>query len=153
MLRIYTASRTRPQQAISTLIANMSAFAKSAEGRSDNLIKILNSAKVATDLLMKTQHLYRDVASYGPNLMTSMNRLLWEVGLRKGADLDAKFDVLRANLYRVPEFFERMPGAYPGMQKLLRDSDVHTDCANGQLLIPPMVKVFLTDQQVVLCNR
>lgn len=141
------------QQAISTLVDNIAVFARQLQGRSAAAMKNLAILENMTRKLMPAVPQFGPLGEYGPTFVTALNRLLWLLGLRKGAVLDQRFDVLRANLYRVPEFFERMPGAYSGLQPMLRHPGSDLNCTNGQLALPPMVKVFLGDEQVVLCNR
>ncbi|MUM19890.1 MCE family protein [Mycobacterium sp. CBMA271] len=141
------------QQVISALVDNIAVFARQLQGRSAAAMKNLALLETLTQKLMPAVSQFGLLGEYGPTFLTALNRLLWLLGLRKGAVLDQRFDVLRANLYRIPEFFERMPGAYSGLQPMLKNPGSDLNCTNGQLALPPMVKVFLGDEQVVLCNR
>lgn len=141
------------QHTLSTLIANISTFAEGIQGNSSRLFRVVTMLDHVVDETLKVREQFELGAQYGPNFTATVNRLLWVAGLREGDNLDAKFDVMRANLYRVPEFFERLPGFYNGVQPLLNNpgSDLH--CTNGTLVLPPTVKVLLAGQQVTLCNR
>lgn len=152
-IRVIADRAADKQQAISTLIQNMSVFSERIRGNSGKLFQNVSLWTGALDKVAALQDDIVGLSQYGPRLIAAINRALWVIGARPGENYDAKFDVLRANLYRVPEFFERMPGVYGGMQPLLRNPDVDTHCTNGTLVLPEMVKVFLNDEQVVLCNR
>ncbi|MCT7365879.1 MlaD family protein [Mycolicibacterium llatzerense] len=140
-------------QTIGTLVDNISLFATGVQGRSDRVIKLLTSLKSAIAIVYSVKSTLINVSQYGPNFTASITRLLWELGLRDGPELDKNFDVMRANLYRVPEFFERLPGMYVGMQPQLNNPGSDLNCTDGRLVLPPMMKVFLADESVVLCNR
>ncbi|WP_418002827.1 MlaD family protein [Mycobacterium sp. PDNC021] len=152
-IRTLAATTGNRQQVISTLVGNISVFARQLRGRSAALIQNLSALQHVTSQIQPLMPQFGALGEYGPTFFTAVNRLMWLLGLRKGAVLDQRFDVLRANLYRIPEFFERMPGAYGGLQPMLKGPGSDLNCTNGQLTIPPMVKVFLGDEQVVLCNR
>lgn len=141
------------QHTLSTLIDNISAFAKGLQGNSDKVLRIMAMLDRVVDETMKVRDQFGLTAQHGPNFTAAVNRLLWVAGLREGTDLNAKFDVLRANLYRVPEFFERLPGFYGGTQSLINDPGSELHCTNGTLILPPTVKVLMAGQQVTLCNR
>lgn len=138
---------------ISALVDNIAVFATKLKGHSDALMQNIALFQKLIEKLVIVQKDFGSLAEYGPTFLTAVNRLLWLLGLRPGAVLNQRFDVLRANLYRIPEFFERMPGAYSGLQPFLKNpgSDLH--CPNGHFMLPPMVKVFIGDDPVILCNR
>ncbi|MGV0625543.1 MlaD family protein [Mycolicibacter minnesotensis] len=141
------------QQTIDMLIQNMSVFSEKLQGNSGKIFQFLGFLNALVRQVVAAQDKLVDLADKGPGVVTSLDRLLWVAGLRPGTDLNAKFDVMRANLYRIPEFFERLPGIYGGMQPAIKNpgSDVH--CSNGTMTLPPMVKMFINDEQLVLCNR
>ncbi|SHU39818.1 Mce family protein [Mycobacteroides abscessus subsp. abscessus] len=140
-------------QTINTLVDNISLFATGIKGRSDRIFALLANLKSSVTTLLSAKSTLIALAQYGPNFTASINRLVWVLGLRDDADLDKNFDVMRANLYRVPEFFERLPGVYVGMQPQLNNPGSDLNCTDGRLVLPPMMKVFLADESVVLCNR
>ncbi|MBB4852892.1 phospholipid/cholesterol/gamma-HCH transport system substrate-binding protein [Mycobacteroides chelonae] len=150
-IRALAATAGDKQQVISALVDNIAVFARQLQGRSAAAMKNLAMLENLTRKLMPSVPQFGPLGD--PTFVTALNRLLWLLGLRNGAVLDQRFDVLRANLYRIPEFFERMPGAYSGLQPMLKYPGSDLNCTNGQLALPPMVKVILGDQQVVLCNR
>lgn len=152
-IRVIAGRTADKQKTISMLIQNMSVFAERMQG---NAGRLFQNASYWTAVLDRTAAVQDDLVTlsqYGPRLVLALNRLLWVVGARPGENIDAKFDVLRANLYRVPEFFERIPGIYGGMQPVLQNPGFDADCTNGRLTLPDTVKVFLNAEQVVLCNR
>ncbi|SKS08164.1 Mce family protein [Mycobacteroides abscessus subsp. abscessus] len=152
-IRSLAATAGDKQQAISTLVENISVFARQLQGRSAAVVQNLVILENLTRKLLPAVSSFGQLGEYGPSFTAAVNRLLWLLGLREGAVLDHRFDVLRANLYRVPEFFERLPGTYGGLQPMLKNPGTNLNCTNGQLAVPPLVKVFLGDEQVVLCNR
>ncbi|MUL67109.1 hypothetical protein BOO86_21730 [Mycobacterium sp. CBMA 234] len=152
-IRSLAATVDNKQQVISTIVDNLSGVARKVHGRSQALIEDIRAFQLITNSVMPYTSLWAPLAEKGPNFFFAINRLLWDIGARKDAAINNKFDVLRANLYRIPEFFERMPGAYRGLQSLLKQPGSDLNCTNGQVVLPPMVKVFLGDEQVVLCNR
>lgn len=152
-IRIIASRAADKQEAISMLLTNMSVFAEKIQGRGGKLFQNVSLWASALGKVATVQDELVDISKYGPRLVATINRLLWAVGARPGENIDAKFDVLRANLYRVPEFFERFPGMYGGMQPVLTNPGSSLHCTNGALALPEMVKVFLHDEQVVLCNR
>ncbi|SEA31274.1 MULTISPECIES: MlaD family protein [unclassified Mycobacterium] len=141
------------QRTISTLIDNISTFAARVQGNSGRVMHITALLDHVVAETLKVREQFGLSAQYGPNFTAAVNRLLWVVGLREGTDVNAKLDVLRANLYRVPEFFERLPGFYNGVQPFMKDPRTDLHCTNGTLVVPPTVKVLLAGQQVTLCNR
>lgn len=152
-LRVIAGRTADKQQAIALLIQNMSVFAEKTQGNGGRLFQNLSYWTAVLDKTATVQDELVPLSQYGPRLVAAINRMLWVVGARPGENIDAKFDVLRANLYRVPEFFERLPGVYGGLQPMLKNPQVDAHCSNGALVLPDMVKVFLNDEQVVLCNR
>ncbi|SKT94720.1 Mce family protein [Mycobacteroides abscessus subsp. massiliense] len=152
-IRALAAGTKDKQQVIGTIVENISVFAGQLKGTSGPLIQNVRILRDVVSKVMPYAELFGPLAQYGPTFVTALNRLLWLLGLRPGAVLDQRFDVLRANLYRIPEFFERIPGAYGGLQPMLKNPGTDLSCTNGQLALPPMVQVFLGDEQVVLCNR
>lgn len=152
-IRTIAGKTSDEEQTISALVDNVAVFAKGIQGRSDRIINVIRDLGQATKTLYTAKDTLNLASQYGPNFFASMNRLLWVLGLRDDADLNKNFDIMRANLYRVPEFFERLPGMYVGLQPQLNNPGSDMNCSDGRLAIPPMVKVFLADNPVALCNR
>jgi phospholipid/cholesterol/gamma-HCH transport system substrate-binding protein len=152
-IQVIAGRAAEKQQAVSTLIDNISTFAARVQGNSSRLLHITALLDRVVAETLKVREQFGLSAQYGPNFTAAVNRLLWVAGLREGTDMNAKLDVLRANLYRVPEFFERLPGFYNGVQPYLKDPRTDLHCTNGTLIVPPTVKILLAGQQVTLCNR
>lgn len=152
-IRTLAAGINNKQQVIRTIVDNLTVFMTKLKGQGSPMVKSMVQVNILLDSMMPQMENFRKMAGHGPQFFGALNRLLWIAGLRDGNDLDERFDVMKANLYRIPEFFERLPGAYSGLQPMLKTPGADLNCINGRLTLPPMVKVFLDDEQVVLCNR
>lgn len=148
------AHRASDQQGtLKTLVDNLSTVAQNVRGRSDRLLQALQSISGTVIMLSDMQDKFLDLARYGPNFAIATNRMTSLLRGDEKTDFNARLDVMRANLYRVPEFFERLPGFYTGLRPLMKDGGSDFQCLNGTLSLPPMVKVFLSGEQVTLCRR
>lgn len=141
------------QVALKALVQNLSVTAQKAQGKTEKLFQVLTNISNMVTSLSSIQDKFIELAQYGPNFAIAANRMTSLFRGDEKTDFNAKFDVLRANLYRVPEFFERLPGFYNGLKPIMDDPGSDFGCLNGTMAVPPMLKVFMSGQQVTLCRR
>ncbi|WP_054416752.1 MlaD family protein [Mycobacteroides immunogenum] len=141
------------QIALKALVQNLSVTAQKAQGKTEKLFQVLTNISNMVTSLSSIQDKFIELAQYGPNFAIAANRMTSLFRGDEKTDFNAKFDVLRANLYRVPEFFERLPGFYNGLKPIMDDPGSDFGCLNGTMAVPPMLKVFMSGQQVTLCRR
>ncbi|MFD6196477.1 MlaD family protein [Mycobacteriaceae bacterium NPDC060252] len=141
------------QETLKTLVQNLSVTAQNAQGKSEKLFQVLKNISNMVLSLSSVQDKFIELAQYGPNFAIAANRMTSLFRGDEKTDFNAKFDVLRANLYRVPEFFERLPGFYNGLKPIMDDGGSDFGCLNGTMAVPPTLKVFMSGQQVTLCRR
>lgn len=141
------------QGVLKALVQNLSVTAQKAQGKTEKLFQVLTNISNMVVSLSSIQDKFIELAQYGPNFAIAANRMTSLFRGDEKTDFNAKFDVLRANLYRVPEFFERLPGFYNGLKPIMDDPGSDFGCLNGTMAVPPMLKVFMSGQQVTLCRR
>ena len=141
------------QIALKALVQNLSVTAQKAQGKTEKLFQVLTNISNMVTSLSSIQDKFIELAQYGPNFAIAANRMTSLFRGDEKTDFNAKFDVLRAKLYRVPEFFERLPGFYNGLKPIMDDPGSDFGCLNGTMAVPPMLKVFMSGQQVTLCRR
>ncbi|SKR01535.1 Mce family protein [Mycobacteroides abscessus subsp. massiliense] len=141
------------QATLKTLVQNLAVTAQKAQGKTEKLFQVLTNVSNMVTSLSSIQDKFIELAQYGPNFAIAANRMTSLLRGDEKTDFNAKLDVMRANLYRVPEFFERLPGFYNGLKPIMDDPGSDFGCLNGTMAVPPNLKVFMGDQQVTLCRR
>lgn len=141
------------QATLKTLVQNLAITAQKAQGKTEKLFRVLTNVSNMVTSLSSIQDKFIELAQYGPNFAIAANRMTSLFRGDEKTDFNARLDVMRANLYRVPEFFERLPGFYNGLKPIMDDPGSDFGCLNGTMAVPPKLKVFMGDQQVTLCRR
>ncbi|UYP18648.1 MCE family protein [Rhodococcus sp. Z13] len=138
------------EQVISTLVDNLARISDSMGGRSDGVVEFLRSVSFPIGKAMTVLDEFYKTATYGPQFLTPVKRLLDAYGLAPGADVDAMMASAFASLEEAAEAVRLLPPAVAGLQ--VPASVPAGGCSNGIAQLPTDVEVLLNGSEVVVCN-
>ncbi|WP_156688351.1 MlaD family protein [Mycobacterium sp. Marseille-P9652] len=140
------------QQVVSTLMRNLAEVADTMAGHGKDLIQVvdwvnrpLDSALTVLDELRKSQ-------LYGPDFVAPVIRLLSNLGLKPGIDVDAALDTAFNNVDRTVDAFKFVPVMWENILPPPAAGQPEP-CARGRAQLPATMDVLLNGQRVILCNR
>ena len=139
------------QTVISTLLHNLSAVSDSVGGRSKDFIQLLNWANRPMDAAENVLDEFRKSDLYGPQFTQAVVRLLNNLGLRPGAEIDTGLDKALTNFNDAIDSFKMVPVVWENIGPPSATGDV-VPCSRGRAQLPATMDVLLNGQRVVLCN-
>ncbi|BBY99943.1 MlaD family protein [Mycolicibacterium fallax] len=150
-IRTLTEFVTDRQSVIATLMNNLSALSEATGGRSRELIQLIDWANRPIDAAMQVLDEFRKSALYGPEFTGALARLLGNLGLRRGADLDDGLDRALTNFNDSIDGFKMVPVVWENIGPPSQAGDI-VPCSRGPAQLPATMDVLLGGQRVVLCN-
>ncbi|MGW0021468.1 MlaD family protein [Rhodococcus sp. NPDC003382] len=138
------------EQVIATLVDNLARISDSMGGRSGNVTDFITAVRQPISNALNVLDQFHSTATYGPEFLTPIKRLLDAYGLAPGADVDAMVASAFASLEEAAEAVRLLPPAVAGLQVPM--SAPAGGCSNGIAQLPTDVQVLLDGSEVVVCN-
>lgn len=143
---------TDREQVISTLADNLARISDSMGGRSDGVVEFLRSVSFPIGKAMTVLDEFPKTASYGPQFLTPIKRLLDAYGLRPGANVDEMVTTAFASLEEAADAIRLLPPAAAGLQLPAgAPAGSGPECTHGVAQLPTDVQVLLNGSEVVVC--
>lgn len=139
------------QEVISTLTENLSALAESVGGQSAQMIALIDFANRPITAAMDVLDEFRKSDLYGPAFTSALSRLLRNLGLRKGADIDEGLDKAIIDFNNALDGFKMIPVVWENIRPPSATGEI-VPCSRGRAQLPATLDVLLNGQRVVLCN-
>ncbi|MGW0021761.1 MlaD family protein [Rhodococcus sp. NPDC003382] len=141
------------EQVLSTLADNLARIADSMGGRSDGVVEFLRSVSFPIGKAMTVLDEFPKTASYGPQFLTPVKRLLDAYGLAPGADVDAMVAEAFTSLEEAADAIRLLPPAVAGLQlPASLPAGAGAGCTHGLAQLPTDVQVLLNGSEVVVCS-
>lgn len=144
---------TDREQVISTLADNLARIADSMGGRSDGVVEFLRSVSFPIAKAMTVLDEFHKTATYGPQFLTPIKRLLDAYGLAPGANVDEMVASAFASVEEAAQAIRLLPPAVAGLQMpASAPTGTGAGCAHGLAELPTDVQVLLNGSEVVVCS-
>lgn len=141
------------EQVLSTLADNLARIADSMGGRSDSVVEFLRSVSFPIGKAMTVLDEFPKTASYGPQFLTPVKRLLDAYGLQPGANVDQMIAEAFASLEEAADAIRLLPPAVAGLQlPASAPAGSGAGCTHGVAQLPTDVQVLLNGSEVVVCS-
>lgn len=140
------------QSVTSTLLANLSALSDAVGGRAREFIQLLEWANRPVDAALGVLDEFRKSDVYGPRFTQALVRLLHNMGLQPGADIDDGLDKAITNFNDTLDGFKMIPVIWANIDPP-GQTGAPVPCSRGRAQLPETLDVLLNGQRVVLCNR
>ncbi len=150
-LRKLTEFVSNRQEVIATLMQNLTNVAGALNGKSKEVIHILDLVEKPIDGALTVLDEFRKDFLYGRFLDTAA-RLLHNAGLRNGNDLDKAFDRAFSNLDNFFDALKLVPVMNENIPAPGQDLITPAQCTRGPAQLPETMDVLLNGRRVVLCN-
>ena len=146
----YTTDR---QRVVSVLVDNLSRLADTLGGRSPELIEFMRDVKLPIDAAMTVLDQFGQTAYYGPRFLEPVDRLLRELGLEPGLDIDKMLADAFSSSGLIAEALRLLPNTLDTLQDPRLRTPVRgtMTCPRGQARLPSKVDVLLNGSRVVIC--
>ncbi|MVU80729.1 MCE family protein [Nocardia sp. ET3-3] len=143
------------EQVISTLTANLSRISDSMGGKSPQVMDFLKSVSFPIAKAMTVLNEFQKTATFGPEFLTPVYRLITELGLSPDLDIDKLLSQAFASVPAAADALRLLPVAFAGMQvpQLSSAQSGAMTCSNGVAQLPTEVNVLLNGSEVVVCNQ
>lgn len=142
------------EQVISTLTTNLARIADSMGGRSPEVMDFLRSMSIPVAKAMTVLNDFTKTAQFGPEFMEPVDRLLVELGLNNGLNVDKLLSQAFTSIPNAANALRLLPGAFAGLAlpQLAAPAAGPMGCSHGVATLPTDVKVLLNGSEVVVCN-
>lgn len=140
------------QEVIATLMGNLKQLADTIDGKSKELIHLIDLVEQPVDSVLAVRDEFRKAWLYGDAFFTPAVELLHNAGLKPGIDVDEALDRASSNLDRFFEAFELVPVMYENVPPPAQEG-APEPCTRGPAQLPETMDVLLNGRRVVLCNR
>jgi phospholipid/cholesterol/gamma-HCH transport system substrate-binding protein len=151
-IRQLTALVSNREQVIATLLQNLKTLADGTQGRSNEMIKLLELIKQPVESGMTVLDEFRKSQIYGPDFVAQALHLLDSAGLKPGIDIDDAFDRAITNSYDFLEAAKRVPVIWENIGPPPVNG-TPAPCSKGRAELPLPMDVLLNGRKVVLCNQ
>jgi phospholipid/cholesterol/gamma-HCH transport system substrate-binding protein len=141
------------QEVVATLIQNLSNVAKGIGGTSDKFIHLVDLANQPIDGALTVLDEFRKDLLYSKDFFDPTTRLLHNLGLRNGVNIDEAFDRASSNLDNFFDAYKLVPVIDENIPPPNGDGAQIEPCTRGNFQLPETMDVLLNGQRVVLCNR
>jgi len=140
------------QDVVAILMRNLSTLAASMKGHSQDLIQILRWVNGPIGGALSVLDEFRKAQLTGPDFMSPLVRMLDNLGLKPGIDVDAALDKAFTNLDDFIDAIKLVPVMWDNIGPPLQAGSPEP-CSRGRFELPAMMDVLVNGQKVVLCNR
>jgi phospholipid/cholesterol/gamma-HCH transport system substrate-binding protein len=151
-IRTLTQFVSNRQQVVATLMQNLSDVSGVMGGHAKDLIEIINGLTIPIDQALTVLDEFRKSQLYGPGFTEPLVRLLGNVGLKPGINIDDALDRAFNNVDRTFDAFKLIPVMWDNVPPPPAAGEPQP-CAQGRAQLPMTMDVLLNGQRVVLCNR
>jgi len=140
------------EQVVSILMRNLGDVAQAIDGKSPELIHLINLLNKPVDSIISVRDEFRKAWLYGDGFFEPTVRLLHNAGLKGGTDIDTALDRAFTNLDNFFDAFKLVPVMYENIPPPDREGSPE-QCTRGPAQLPETMDVLLNGRRVVLCNR
>ncbi|ANZ23882.1 mammalian cell entry protein [Rhodococcus sp. WB1] len=140
------------EQVIATLTTNLARISDSMGGRSDEVVEFLRSMSFPIAKAMTVLDEFPKTATYGPEFLTPIKRLLDAYSLQPGANVEQMVAEAFSSLEETAEALRLLPSSVAGLQIPVGDSPGWEGCSKGVAQLPTEVDVLLNGSGVVVCS-
>ncbi|AKE91327.1 MlaD family protein [Rhodococcus aetherivorans] len=140
------------EQVIATLTTNLARISDSMGGRSDEVVEFLRSMSFPIAKAMTVLDEFSKTATYGPEFLTPIKRLLDAYNLQPGANVEQMVAEAFSSLEETAEALRLLPSSVAGLQIPVGDSPGREGCSKGVAQLPTEVDVLLNGSGVVVCS-
>lgn len=151
-IRQLTSLVSNREDVISTLMQNLNTLADSTQGRSAEMIQLLELIRQPIESGMTVLDEFRKSQIYGPDFVAQALRLLDNAGLKPGSDFDDAFDKAITNSYNFLDLIKRIPVIWENIGPPPVNG-TPAPCSKGRAELPLPMDVLLNGRKVVLCNQ
>jgi phospholipid/cholesterol/gamma-HCH transport system substrate-binding protein len=140
------------QEVVAALTRNLSQVADTIDGKSKQFIHLIDLLNQPVDGALTVLDEFRKDLLYS-NFYDPVVRLLHNLGLKPGINIDDALDRAFSNLDRFFDAFKLVPVMNDNIQPPGENDDPVEPCSRGRFQLPETMDVLLNGQRVVLCNR
>jgi phospholipid/cholesterol/gamma-HCH transport system substrate-binding protein len=140
------------QEVVAALTRNLSQVADTIDGKSKQFIHLIDLLNQPVDGALTVLDEFRKDLLYA-NFYDPVVRLLHNLGLKPGINIDDALDRAFSNLDRFFDAFKLVPVMNENIQPPGENADVVEPCSRGRFQLPETMDVLLNGQRVVLCNH
>ena len=151
-VRNLAAVASEREQLITTMVRNLAGFSDGVRGRSGHLIEMAEQARYVVDDLLSVLDEMRKSDMYGPTFLDEVLRLLDNVGIKRGINVDRAMDTAFTNVYDFLEAYKRTPVFWENLTPPPAPNDA-APCMRGVAELPLPMDVLLNGRKVMLCNH
>lgn len=140
------------QEVVATLMRNLTAVASTMKGHSQDLVQIIRWVNRPLDGALSVLDEFRKAQLTGPEFMSPLVRLLDNLGLEPGIDIDRALDKAFTNFDDFVDAVKLVPVMWENIQPPPQVGSPEP-CSQGRFELPAMMDILVNGQKVVLCNR
>ncbi|MCC3312294.1 MlaD family protein [Nocardia africana] len=141
------------QQVIATVMQNLKTVADTLGGQSPQIVQILDWLNRPLDSALKVLDEFRKSDVYGPTFASSVLRILDNLGISRGLNLDQLLQQAFGSATAAAQALRNLPGVLDGLSTPPPPGDgAALTCSHGQAALPLPVQVLLNGRKVMLCN-
>jgi phospholipid/cholesterol/gamma-HCH transport system substrate-binding protein len=140
------------QEVVAALTRNLSQVADTIDGKSKQFIHLIDLLNQPVDGALTVLDEFRKDLLYA-NFYDPVVRLLHNLGLKPGINIDDALDRAFSNLDRFFDAFKLVPVMNENIKPPGENDDTVEPCSRGRFQLPETMDVLLNGQRVVLCNR
>jgi phospholipid/cholesterol/gamma-HCH transport system substrate-binding protein len=140
------------QEVVAALTRNLSQVADAIDGKSKQFIHLIDLLNQPVDGALTVLDEFRKDLLYS-NFYDPVVRLLHNLGLKPGINIDDALDRAFSNLDRFFDAFKLVPVMNENIKPPGENDDTVKPCSRGRFQLPETMDVLLNGQRVVLCNR
>jgi phospholipid/cholesterol/gamma-HCH transport system substrate-binding protein len=140
------------QEVVATLMSNLSEVADTIGGSSARFIHLIDQVNRPIDAAIEILDEFRKDYLYSKDFSDPVVRLLYNLGLRNGINIDDAFDRAFSNLDNFFDAFKLVPVINENIPPPSTDGTTVEPCSRGNFQLPETMDVLLNGQRVVLCN-
>lgn len=142
---------TDQEKVISTLTANLARIADSMGGRSDEVVEFMRSVSIPIAQAMTVLDEFGKTATFGPEFLTPVHRILVSLGIQRGTDIEALVQHSFDSIGQAVEAFTVLPSTMAALQIPAGAGPSH--CSSGIAKLPSDVQVLLNGSGVQVCAQ
>ncbi|QLL08704.1 MlaD family protein [Mycobacterium vicinigordonae] len=152
-LHRFTSFVSDRQQVLATLMQNLAGIANGIDGQTKQFMHIVELLNQPVEATLTVLDEFRKSELYGPNFTEPVVRMLHNMGLKPGGDVDAAMDRAFKNLDNFFDAFKLVPVMWDNVPLPDEDPAAAAPCSKGPMQLPETMDILLNGTRVVLCNR
>ncbi|SHX52989.1 Mce family protein [Mycobacteroides abscessus subsp. bolletii] len=152
-IRKLTAFVSDRQHVVATLMKNLSDIANVMGGNAPKFVNMLDMLNRPLDNAIKVLDEFRKSQLYGPDFTRAVVKLLDNLGIKPGINIDDAMDRAFTNLNNAIEAFKRIPVIWQNIEPPTETGATPRSCTKGPAELPQSLDVLLNGQRVVICKK